>query len=92
MIPSRDYNFGPLRIAAERASLPVTVPQIKVPYHGGYVQGDAIWRRQVGPLLVDDHPKNHDLYRTKIKGKQCTIAKTVPIEAIQKWLKKLIAI
>lgn len=92
MTPSRVYNFGPLRVAAERANVPTTVPQIKVPYHGDYVQGDAIWRRQVGPLLVDDHPKNHDLYRTKVKGKQYTIAKNAPIEALQNWLKKLIAL
>lgn len=92
MTPSRDYRFGPLRTAAELDNMPVSTPYIKVPYHGGYVHGPAIWRRQVGPLLVDDHPKNHDLYRTKVKGKQYTIAKNAPVDVLRLWLKKLIAL
>ena len=88
----RDYTFGPLRTAAELDSFPVSTPYVKVPFRGGYVQDPAVWRRQVGPLVVDDHPKRHDFYRTKVKGKQYTIAKNAPVEAIQSWLKKLIAL
>lgn len=85
MHTARNYNFGPLALAAKSEDLTVEVPYIKVPYQGGYVQGEAIWKRRVGKAVVTDCPGRHYLYKS---GKN-TIEKNSTIADLRKWVRKI---
>lgn len=84
-------NFTALERAAFVATLSCRQPHISTRTHGCGVpvNGYVTWRRVVASLLVDVHPRNHDLYRTKVNGKQYTIARNAPVDKIAEWLKKL---
>ncbi len=88
---ARNYNFAPLARAAALENLYFGTPSISTRTHGFGVpiHGSVVWRRKVGNLLVDDCPRKHDYYRTKVNGKQYTIAKNAPIDALRQWIKKL---
>lgn len=84
-------NFETLERAAGCAMLNALKIYVSTRTHGEGrpIHGAITWRRLVGNLLVDVHPKNHDLYRAKVNGKTFTIARNAPIDKIVEWLNKL---
>lgn len=85
MHTARNYNFGPLALAAKSEDLAFEVPFIKVPYRRDYVEGYAIWKRRVGKAVVTDCPGRHWRY----KCGRSTIEKNAPIAKLRLWVRKL---